>query len=79
MYLGSGAKGDHHGRECPLPGGPCHLPRVPTSEVLKDLTGSRRREQLLLVLSVALCLSLMGHGAEWVSCRARASQPSDLD
>jgi len=48
-----------------------------------------RRQRILLDLgdrsnfywffSIALCLSLMGHEAERVSCRARASQPSDLD
>lgn len=42
------------------------------------LPGSRRQEQRLRVLSVALSFPLTGHGAEWVVCRAGASQPSEL-
>ena len=42
------------------------------------LPGSRRQEQHLWVLSVALSFPLTGHGAEWVVCRAGASQPSEL-
>lgn len=42
------------------------------------LPGSKRQEQHLRVLSIALSFPLTSHGAEWVVCRAGASQPSEL-